>query len=215
MIGRPPCCQAKPTMNMLVAMASPTSALASRSRLDEMRVPGAGPLLDRALQPPRRQREIRIAREIARIGLVQVDEDAALARPDRRQRLLRARHDDVAGEHRVGLLRRDADGSGSSSGVGAIRMWIVTAPPFCASPAMSMMPTPSPSRCAAMPSTAPTVTTPVPPTPVMRMPMRAFERRRSPAPAPPAAPSPAIAVPAFSRAPCTVTKDGQKPSRQE
>jgi hypothetical protein len=35
---------------------------------------------------------------------------------------------------------------------------------------MSMMPTPLPSRCAAMPSTPPIVTMPVPPTPVTMMP---------------------------------------------
>ena len=56
-----------------------------------------------------------------------------------------------------------------SAGLGAIRQWIVTAPPFWARPAMSIMPQPLSSRCAAMPSSAPTVITPVPPMPVMRM----------------------------------------------
>jgi hypothetical protein len=53
-----------------------------------------------------------------------------------------------------------------SSGRSAMRMWENTAPPFCARPAMSMMPQPLPSRCAAMPTIAPTVTMPVPPMPV-------------------------------------------------
>ncbi len=53
-----------------------------------------------------------------------------------------------------------------SSGSLAKRMWLATAPPFCARPAMSMMPTPLPSRCAAMPRIAPMVTMPVPPMPV-------------------------------------------------
>ena len=54
-----------------------------------------------------------------------------------------------------------------SSGVLAMRTWENTEPPFWASPAMSIMPQPLPSRCAAMPSMAPMVTTPVPPTPSM------------------------------------------------
>ena len=54
-----------------------------------------------------------------------------------------------------------------SSGVLAIRTWLNTEPPFWARPAMSIMPQPLPSRCAAMPRMAPMVTTPVPPTPSM------------------------------------------------
>ena len=61
--------------------------------------------------------------------------------------------------HRVQLLRR-----------GAMRTWDITAPFFCASPVMSSTVQPLPSRCAAMPSSAPMVTTPVPPMPVTRMP---------------------------------------------
>src|SRR6478735_7668339 len=53
-----------------------------------------------------------------------------------------------------------------SSGRGASLTWLKTAPPFWARPAMSIMPQPLPSRCAAMPRMAPMVTTPVPPTPV-------------------------------------------------
>jgi indolepyruvate ferredoxin oxidoreductase len=56
-----------------------------------------------------------------------------------------------------------------SSGRWAMRMWLCTAPPFCARPAMSSTPTPLPSRCAAMPRMPPTVTIPVPPTPVTMM----------------------------------------------
>ncbi len=54
-----------------------------------------------------------------------------------------------------------------SSGRSAMRRWMCTAPPFCARPAISIMPAPRPSSCAACASTAPIVTTPVPPTPVM------------------------------------------------
>ena len=52
----------------------------------------------------------------------------------------------------------------------AMRIWVATAPFFCDSPVMSSTEQPLPSRCAAMPRSAPTVTTPVPPMPVTRMP---------------------------------------------
>ena len=58
----------------------------------------------------------------------------------------------------------------SCSGVSAIRTCETTAPFFCARPVMSSTLQPLPSRCAAMPSSAPIVTTPVPPMPVTRMP---------------------------------------------
>ena len=58
----------------------------------------------------------------------------------------------------------------SSSGTSAMRTCDTTAPFFCASPVMSSTLQPLPSRCAAMPSSAPIVTTPVPPMPVTRMP---------------------------------------------
>ncbi|OIQ71170.1 hypothetical protein GALL_472140 [mine drainage metagenome] len=54
-----------------------------------------------------------------------------------------------------------------SAGWLAILQWICTAPPFWASPAISIMPAPLPSTCAAIAMIAPTVTTPVPPTPVI------------------------------------------------
>ena len=47
-----------------------------------------------------------------------------------------------------------------------MRMWLVTAPPFCAMPVWSSTLAALPSRCAAIASTAPTVSTPVPPMPV-------------------------------------------------
>ncbi len=56
-----------------------------------------------------------------------------------------------------------------SSGLGARRTWLITAPFFCDSPVKSSTVQPLPSRCAAMPSSAPTVITPVPPMPVTRM----------------------------------------------
>ena len=57
-----------------------------------------------------------------------------------------------------------------SSGVLAMRMWLYTAPPFCARPAISITPTPLPSRWAAIPIIAPMVTIPVPPMPVTIIP---------------------------------------------
>src|SRR5215467_2054641 len=56
-----------------------------------------------------------------------------------------------------------------SSERSAMRIWLKTAPPFCARPAMSITPTPLPSRWAAMPRIPPMVTMPVPPTPVTVM----------------------------------------------
>ena len=57
-----------------------------------------------------------------------------------------------------------------SSGFGARRTWLITAPFFCARPVKSSTVQPLPSRWAAMPISAPTVITPVPPMPVTRMP---------------------------------------------
>ena len=108
-----------------------------------------------------------------------------------------------------------------SSGVRASLMWLVTAPPFCARPAMSIMPQPLPSICAAMPRIAPTVTTPVPPMPVTIAAQEASASegemgsgtaivgsdRIVPAP------MDAVALRIF--APWTVTKEGQKPLMQE
>ena len=56
-----------------------------------------------------------------------------------------------------------------SSGVAAIRTWLMTAPFFCARPVKSSVEQPRPSMCAAIPSSAPMVMTPVPPIPVTRM----------------------------------------------
>ena len=149
-------------------------------RLDEMRAARPGALLDRAGCSRRVGSEKSAARvKSPGIGLVQIDEDAALARADRRQRLLASPPPRCRRRAPCRPPRPRCGWNGSPPASGAIRMWIETAPPFCASPAMSMMPTPSPSRCAAMPSTAPTVTTPVPPTPVIRMPLRALRASRS------------------------------------
>ncbi len=54
----------------------------------------------------------------------------------------------------------------SSAGVLAMRTWLATAPFFCARPVTSSSRAPCPSRCAAIARIAPTVTTPVPPMPV-------------------------------------------------
>ncbi len=81
---------------------------------------------------------------------------------------------------------------------------------------MSMMPQALPSRCTAMPSSAPMVTMPVPPMPVMMMPKlpsiagSCGSGRSGSLPAVAAAPAPRLSL-----APCTVTKEGQKPFTQE
>jgi hypothetical protein len=95
----------------------------------------------------------------------------------------------------------------------AMRQWIETAPPFWARPAISMTPAPLPSSRAAMASSAPTVTTPVPPTPVITMlkvwPIagRAGAGRSGRVRA--------AGAGLRTLAPSRVTKDGQKPLRQE
>ena len=57
-----------------------------------------------------------------------------------------------------------------ASGEAPMRTWLITAPPFCAMPSWSSTVTPLPSMCAAMPMMAPMVTTPVPPMPVISTP---------------------------------------------
>ena len=57
-----------------------------------------------------------------------------------------------------------------SSGRGASRTWLVTAPSSGRGPVTSSTVQPLPSRCAAIPSKAPSVMTPVPPIPVITMP---------------------------------------------
>src|SRR5438128_11572194 len=56
-----------------------------------------------------------------------------------------------------------------------MRTCVTTAPFFCARPVMSSTDTPLPSRCAAMPSSAPIVTTPVPPMRVTRFPYGSWD----------------------------------------
>ncbi len=60
-------------------------------------------------------------------------------------------------------------GEVTSSGRSPMRMWLITAPPFWARPAMSSTIGALPSMCAAMPRRAPMVRMPVPPTPAMAM----------------------------------------------
>ena len=154
-------------MNMLAPSELPNSAAAVARRVDEMRALVAGRFADRLLQPLDRQREIGRAGEIAGHDLGRVgDEDrVVLARPRRAPSSRRTRRGRSRAPGRPCRPRRGSRGCPRAT-------WrcahgVNTAPPFCASPAMSIMPQPLPSRCAAMPSTAPIVTTPVPPTPSM------------------------------------------------
>ncbi len=103
-----------------------------------------------------------------------------------------------------------------SPGAFASRTWVVTAPPFCASPVWSSTVAPLPSRCPAMPSSAPMVTTPVPPTPVIRMFQGSASALRNAGAGRLASRSAASTRrPLRSLPPCTVTKLGQKPSTHE
>ena len=101
---------------------------------------------------------------------VAVDDGLGDALLDARQRGRRGGHDHVAAQHQVGAAGGDAHGVRDPPASGARRTWLITAPFFCARPVKSSTVQPLPSRCAAMPISAPTVMTPVPPMPVTRMP---------------------------------------------
>ena len=108
------------------------------------------------------------ARSASASPLIDGARDAAARCVDERRRA--GGHDHVAAQHEVGARRRRCAPRAGRSGCGASRTWLVTAPFFCARPVKSSTLQPLPSRCAAMPSSAPTVMTPVPPMPVTRMP---------------------------------------------
>ena len=112
------------------------------------------------------QREIGVAGEVAGHDLGRVDDEAVWRRCARRRApsWCRRRRGRSRARDRPCRPRRGWRGCPPASC--AMRTWLKTAPPFWARPAMSIMPQPLPSRCAAMPRIAPTVTTPVPPTPV-------------------------------------------------
>ena len=103
-----------------------------------------------------------------------------------------------------------------ASGCCAMRTCDITAPFFCDRPVMSSTLMPLPSRWLAMPSTPPMVMTPVPPTPVTRMLYGRSQSgstgcgRRSTLAASGERPLARRSLP-----PCTLTKLGQKPLRQE
>ena len=97
-------------MNMLAPIDWPSSAVASADALTKWVLRGPGERGDRALEPLRRQREFRIARELAGQHLGEIDDHRGGARLDRGEHLLVAGDDDVAAEHEFGGARRDADG---------------------------------------------------------------------------------------------------------
>ena len=78
-----------------------------------------------------------------------------------------------------------------------------------------MMPMPLPSRCAAMPSTPPIVTMPVPPTPVTMIENGRVISGCTGSGSAGRSAGASTPLPRLSFAPSTVTKDGQKPFRQE
>ena len=120
-------------------------------------------------------------------------------------RSLPSKRSAVPGATRIALI---------CEGEAAKRIWVVTAPPFCASPAISINPTPLPSICAAMPSNAPRVTTPVPPTPVIKM-LLGWSRSRRGFGNGKLAGTFANMSGLRSWPPSMVTKLGQKPLRQD
>jgi hypothetical protein len=107
-----------------------------------------------------------LAHAVGHRNRVLVGQDARAAVAHGLQRVGRRRHHQVAGQHRVGLLRVDAHLGAASAAWRARRTKDSTAPPFCAKPMKSSTLALWPCRCAAIVTSAPTVTTPVPPTPV-------------------------------------------------
>jgi hypothetical protein len=111
---------------------------------------------------------VRLHRERTGHRLVAVEHDARAAGANLRQRPVVVDDDDVAAEHEVGLARGDAHGVDVVRRLRDAQMARDRAA-FCARPVWSSTVLPLPSRCAAMPISAPIVTTPVPPMPVTRM----------------------------------------------
>jgi hypothetical protein len=157
--------------------------------------------------------EVAVAGEVAGDDLVRVADDARAAAGPSGRASSAGRHDQIAADQRVRLADRDAH-RGDVAGRGAMRQWMATAPPFWASPAISISPAPLPSRCAAMARSAPTVTTPVPPTPVITCSTAGRSCAGSGA-GRSGSTKPARTPACAASRPRAVTKLGQKPLRQE
>jgi hypothetical protein len=102
----------------------------------------------------------------------------------------------------------------SAAGSFAIRTWLVTGPFFWARPVTSSTEQPLPSRCAAIPSSAPSVTTPEPPIPATSTLTGRVASAGSGTGSAASSPGSSVATPGArpclrSRAPRSVTKDGQ------
>ena len=96
-------------MNMLLPMELPSSAVASRLASTKWSArPPAVP--DGALEALGRQRIVGIAGEVARQEFGGIDDDAGVARFDGAQHFLGAGDDAVAAEHEIGAAGGDADG---------------------------------------------------------------------------------------------------------
>ena len=121
-------------MNMLVAMASPRSAVATAVASIVRVASSPARAVIAAIEPPRRQREVGVAGELAGIGLVGVEEDPRPARDGSRR---------ASAPSRPPPCRRRGCASAPPAatrialipaGRGAMRTWLVTGPPFCARP---------------------------------------------------------------------------------
>ena len=93
---------------MLAPIAAPNSAARRRAGVDEPRLAAAS-RLDGLLDPLGRQREVRLAREVAGKDLGAVDDDAGLGPAHRGERRLGAGDDEIAAEDQIGLARADPD----------------------------------------------------------------------------------------------------------
>ena len=97
--------------------------------------------------------------------LVAIDHSARAAGAHFRNRIMLACRQNIAAQNQISLARWNTLCNVACWTFSTIRICEVTEPFFCDIPVMSSTDATLPSRCAAMPSKAPTVITPVPPIP--------------------------------------------------
>ena len=167
--GTWPFCQAKPSMNILVAIESPISAVAMRPASMKSTWSAPHALTISACDPAPGNCQSGFFTNAA------VDEPVELMAAKVRPSPMRERASRLAVTIRSQPMTRSALPVPTrvecrSDCLSASRTCDITGPPFWARPLMSSTIAPLPSTWAAMARIWPTVTTPVPPMPVIRMP---------------------------------------------
>src|SRR5450830_143776 len=215
--GTWPFCQAKPSMNILVAMESPSRLVAILPASTKSTWSAPQALVISACEPAPGNCQSGFLTKAA------VDEPVELMAAKVRPSPMRDRASRLAVTIRSQPMTRSALPVPTrvecrSDCLSARRTCDITGPPFWARPLMSSTMAPLPSTWAAMARIWPTVTTPVPPMPVIRMPYGSAVDFSTGAGSTGGAAS-AVAAAAFfgffRAPPSTVTKLGQKPVTQE